>query len=78
VATTLPLPDVPESPLAEGDVFVRFAGKQPSSLAQLMEIFKSVEVGSTFKVTVKRGEESLDLELKKDAPPEGLMIRSQH
>jgi S1-C subfamily serine protease len=78
VATILPLPNLPESPFTEGDVIVSFGGKEIESLAQLMEIFKGFEIGSTIAVTVKRGDSRRNLELVNKVPPEGLMIRKPH
>jgi S1-C subfamily serine protease len=78
VAMTLPVPNMPETPFAEGDAIVSFGDAEVESLAQLMEVFKGFEIGSKIAVTVKRGEKKLDLEIVNNPPPKGLMIRKPH
>ena len=63
--------------LGGGDVIVAVNGTEVSSLAEYRETYEALEVGSALSLTVRRGEQTLEVELTKAETPAGMVIRRQ-
>ncbi len=61
--------------LRQGDVIETLAGKVVGSLAEFQRLYTAVDIGEALSLAVRRGEESLEVELTKAERPAGMMIR---
>jgi S1-C subfamily serine protease len=61
--------------LRQGDVIGAVNGREVTDLAGYREAYAAVEIGGALRLTVRRGDEAVDVELTKEQPPEGMVIR---
>ncbi len=61
--------------LRPGDVISAVNGHRVTDLATYREAYESVAIGDALGLSVRRGEEVLKVELTREEPPEGMMIR---
>ena len=63
--------------LHQGDVVTAIDGEPVATLAAYREGYEAVALGETLQLTVRRGEESVAIELTKQERPAGMMVRSR-
>ena len=60
--------------LEQGDVLAQVNGRSVASLDDYREVYEGLAIGEAMKLEVRRGEESLTVEVEKAEPPAGLMM----